>query len=85
MNNEGSEEHINDEDKSRSKETNVHAVAPEIPGRINPMVANAEAFNDAIADPKKKDEQAWIDIDKKSQKAEREAGSIHPSKRDRGK
>ena len=50
---------------------NVHTSTTEIPDCIKPMVANAEAFRDAITDPgKKKVVQEWQGQAKKSHKGQ---------------
>ena len=55
---------------------NAHTVPKEIPGYIKPMVASAEAFRDAIAEPKKmKVVQSRMGQDKKSHKSESDSES----------
>ena len=50
---------------------NIHTVTAEVTGNIKPMVANAEAFGEAIKVPhERKVTQDWMEQEKRSQRGE---------------
>ena len=57
---------------------NIRTATSEVPENIKPRVANAEAFGEAIRDPRKRTVvQEWVDQDRKSQKAESDIESTY--------